>query len=286
MKYCEEFAALLDPYVDGELSGEEAARVRAHLEGCPGCQAYADGALAIRAAFPEIGETAVPAGFAQGVMAAVRAEEARGRTRKNRRWRQILLPLAACFAVAVVLRTIPGVGNQGAFRPDSNPAPAEAENNAVPAGDSGAGQYSPAGIAPQMAEAPEALPENDVQLRIASGDSSSETTASAAADAPSALFSAFPEEEDESGTAAVSGKRMPDYEARVIRLTADQAGELLSDRTGDVGEDGVRRYQLAREEFDALLAALAERNIVPEEETAPETENLPAGYDLVYVTEE
>lgn len=286
MKYCEEFAALLDPYVDGELSGEEAARVRAHLESCPGCQAYADGALAIRAAFPEIGETAVPAGFAQGVMAAVRAEEARGRTRKNRRWRQILLPLAACFAVAVVLRTIPGVGNQGAFRTDSDPAPAEAANNAVPAGDSGAEQYSPAGIAPQMAEAPEALPENDVQLRIASGDSSSKTTASAAADAPSALFSAFPEEEDESGTAAVSGKRMPDYEARVIRLTADQAGELLSDRTGDVGEDGVRRYQLAREEFDALLAALAERNIVPEEETAPETENLPAGYDLVYVTEE
>lgn len=286
MKYCEEFAALLDPYVDGELSGEEAARVRAHLEGCPGCQAYADGALAIRAAFPEIGETAVPAGFAQGVMAAVRAEEARGRTRKNRRWRQILLPLAACFAVAVVLRTIPGVGNQGAFRIDSNPAPAEAANNAVPAGDSGAGQYSPAGIVPQMAEAPEALPENDVQLRIASGDSSSETTASAATDAPSALFSAFPEEEDESGTAAASGKRMPDYTARVIRLTADQAGELLSDRTGDVGEDGVRRYQLAREEFDALLAALAERNIVPEEETAPETENLPAGYDLVYVTEE
>lgn len=282
MKYCEKFAALLDPYVDGELSGEEAARVRAHLESCPGCQAYADGALAIRAAFPEIRETAVPAGFVQGVMAVVRAEEARGRTRKNRRWKQILLPLAACFAVAVVLRTIPGVGNQGAFRTDSNPAPAEAANNTVPAGDSGAGQYSPAGIAPQMAEA---LPENDVQLRIASGDSSSETTASAAADAPSALFSAFPEE-DQEGTAAANGKRMPDYAARVIRLTADQAGELLSDRTGDVGEDGVRRYQLVREEFDTLLAALAERNIVPEEVAAPETENLPVGYDLVYVTEE
>ena len=282
MKYCEEFAALLDPYVDGELSGEEAARVRAHLESCPGCQAYADGALAIRAAFPEIRETAVPAGFAQGVMAAVRAEEARGRTRKNRRGKQILLPLAACFAVAVVLRTIPGVGNQGGFRTDSNPAPAEAANNTVPAGDSGAGQYSPAGIAPQMAEA---LPENDVQLRIASGDSSSETTVSAAADAPSALFSAFPEE-DQEGTAAANGKRMPDYAARVIRLTADQAGELLSDRTGDVGEDGVRRYQLAREEFDTLRAALAERNIVPEEAAAPETENLPVGYDLVYVTEE
>ena len=53
MKYCEEFAALLDPYADGELSGEEAARVRAHLERCPGCRSYVDGALAIRAAFPK-----------------------------------------------------------------------------------------------------------------------------------------------------------------------------------------------------------------------------------------
>lgn len=285
MKYCEEFAALLDLYVDGELSGEETARVRAHLESCQNCQSYVDGALAIRAAFPEVEETEVPEGFTQSVMAAVRAEEARSRTRKNSRWRQILLPLAACFAVAVVLRTIPGVGNQGASRTDLNPAPADAVDNAAPAGDSGAGQYSLAGIAPQMAEAPEELPENDVQLRIAPGDSSSETTASTAVDAPSALFSAFPEE-DKSGTAAANGKRIPDQAARVIRLTADQAGELLSGRTGAAGEDGVRRYQLAREEFDALLAALAERNIVPEVETAPETENFPAGYDLVYVTEE
>ena len=111
MKYCEEYAALLDLYVDGELSGEEAARVRAHLESCPSCQAYVDGALAIRAAFPEAEETVVPEGFVQGVMAAVRAEEARSRARKNGRWKQILLPLAACFAVAVVLRTVPGGGN-------------------------------------------------------------------------------------------------------------------------------------------------------------------------------
>ena len=76
MKYCEEYAALLDPYIDEELSGEEAARVRAHLEECPGCRAYTDAALAIRAAFPEIGETEVPAGFADGVMAAVRGGRA------------------------------------------------------------------------------------------------------------------------------------------------------------------------------------------------------------------
>lgn len=286
MKYCEEYAALLDLYVDGELSGEEAARVRAHLESCPSCQAYVDGALAIRAAFPEAEETVVPEGFVQGVMAAVQAEEARSRARKNGRWKQILLPLAACFAVAVVLRTVPGGGNTaGVPAAADTAAPAAVNNAAAPAGDSGGGQYGPAGIAPQMAAVPEALPENDVETRTASGDSSPETTAPTAADAPAALFSVSPEEH-ESGTAPVGGRRMPDQAARVIRLTADQAGELLSDLVCTAEEDGGRWYQLTWEEFDALLAALAEREIVPEEGTASVTEDFSTEYDLVYVTEE
>ena len=39
MKYCEDYAALLDPYLDGELSPEDAARVRAHLAVCDRCRA-------------------------------------------------------------------------------------------------------------------------------------------------------------------------------------------------------------------------------------------------------
>ena len=52
MKYCDDYAALLDLYVDGELSPEEMSRIQEHLDRCPGCQAYVDDALAIRAAFP------------------------------------------------------------------------------------------------------------------------------------------------------------------------------------------------------------------------------------------
>lgn len=37
MTYCKEFSALLDPYIDGELSPEETARVREHLHTCDGC---------------------------------------------------------------------------------------------------------------------------------------------------------------------------------------------------------------------------------------------------------
>ena len=53
MTYCKESSALLDPYIDGELSPEETARVREHLHTCDGCRAYVQAALAIRDAFPE-----------------------------------------------------------------------------------------------------------------------------------------------------------------------------------------------------------------------------------------
>ncbi len=76
MRYCEEFAALLDPYIDNELSPEETARVREHLRTCDGCRAYVQAALLMRDAFPEAEDAVVPEGFAEGVMAAIRADAA------------------------------------------------------------------------------------------------------------------------------------------------------------------------------------------------------------------
>lgn len=101
MKYCEDFAALLDPYIDGELPPEEAARVREHLRSCDGCRAYVQAALTMRDAFPEAEDTPVPEGFAEGVMAAIRADAA-PRKRRRPRWRKTLLPLAACCAVVIL----------------------------------------------------------------------------------------------------------------------------------------------------------------------------------------
>ena len=105
MKYCEEYAALLDLYVDGELSPEEMAAVQEHLDQCPDCRRYVDEILEIRAAFPDVEETPVPAGFADGVMEAIRAASpAPGKTARRktgRRWIKVLAPLAACIAVAV-----------------------------------------------------------------------------------------------------------------------------------------------------------------------------------------
>lgn len=92
MRYCEEYAALLDLYVDGELSPQESARVLEHLDGCPGCRAYVEDALAIRAAFGELEEAEPPEGFAAGVMAEIRAageKEPPARERPDwKRWKK------------------------------------------------------------------------------------------------------------------------------------------------------------------------------------------------------
>lgn len=179
MKCCEEFAALLDPYVDGELSAEEAARVQSHLETCPGCRRYVDEALTIRAAFPDVEDTVVPEGFAESVMAAVReAEERKAAGRRRVYWRNMLLPLAACFALVAVLRAIPGAGN-GA--PADAPAAAMdaavtygATENGIGACDAAeepADSYDPASV-PRLAADTKAVPEeaDDVPAQEGAAD--------------------------------------------------------------------------------------------------------------------
>lgn len=294
MKYCEQFAALLDAFVDGELSGEEAARVRDHLEHCPGCRDYVDGALALRAAFPDVEETAVPEDFAAGVMEAVRALEAAKKRRafpggrRGTRWRAVLLPLAACFALAVLVRTVPG-GGGGMDQAKMSAAPAAAADTDTPA--DGIAPYA-LESAPQTAEAwsakdsaaPEEAPEVPAPESLSPAPAARD--ASAPADAPAANDSASPELENGSMAAPAAGEKLSRMTApRAIRLTAEEAGELLADLPC-TEEDGSRCYQLTEAEFDALLEALAEQGITPPEERPPETEVLPEGYGLVYVTEE
>ena len=104
MKYCENFAALLDPFVDGELTPDEMARVQAHLDECPACRAYVDDVLAIRAAFPDVEDTELPEGFAENVMARIRAEAPNAALQKkaSRPWLKALASLAACCAIVLL----------------------------------------------------------------------------------------------------------------------------------------------------------------------------------------
>lgn len=290
MKYCEEFAALLDPYVDGELSEEEAVRVREHLESCPGCRRYVDEALAIRAAFPDVEGTPVPEGFAGGVMAAVREmEEKKTASRRRIYWQKALLPLAACFALVVALRAIPGAGKD---------APVAAMDTAVSYGaaESGVEAYDaaeePAAAPYSLAAAPQA----------ADSEGSPEEAAAAPPQEPAG--GAAPKEEGGAGssriltapttalqdgsaagngTAEAPAPQPAEAGGRTIRLTAAQAGELLAGLPYTVEAGGTRCYQLPGGDFDVLLETLAEQGISPVQEAA---EDFPEGYDLVYVTEE
>lgn len=111
MKYCESYAALLDLFVDGELSLEEMLGVQAHLDECPACRAYVDDALAMRAAFPDAEDTEVPEGFAAGVMSAIQADIAsrpsHSRKKKKTPWMGVLASLAACCAIVIIQQNGP-----------------------------------------------------------------------------------------------------------------------------------------------------------------------------------
>lgn len=114
MKYCEEYAALLDLYADAELTADEMQRVEAHLAECPACRAYVDDALAIRAAFADLEDVEIPEGFAESVCAAIRADAApRKKAKKTAHWGRVLASLAACCAIVILLRNGPiaGKGN-------------------------------------------------------------------------------------------------------------------------------------------------------------------------------
>lgn len=308
MKYCEEFAALLDLYVDGELSAGEAARVQTHLTACPGCRRYVDDALAIRAAFPEAEETVVPEGFAESVMAAVRESEGKKAAGRHRMyWRNVMLPLAACFALVVLLRTIPGAGKDA---PADAPAAmdaavsysaAEGEAETYDYGAADAPAAAPYGLAaaPQAADS-EASPEeaDDAPPQETAGGTAPEgkegagssrvLTAPPAAprNGPAADNGTAEEPVPQPEGAAVTAAAEPaaaESGGRVIRLTAAQAGELLAELSYTVEADGAHCYQLPSGDFDALLEILAEQGISPAQEAA---EDFPAGYDLVYVTKE
>ena len=100
----EHCAALLDAFIDGALSEQEAERVRAHLTQCPECQAYVSDALAMRDMFPGIKETVVPDGFAESVLSALPPQKRLWRTH----WKKIAVPLAACLTFVLLARGISG----------------------------------------------------------------------------------------------------------------------------------------------------------------------------------
>ena len=260
MKYCENFAALLDPFVDGELSPDEMARVQAHLDGCPACRAYVDDALAIRASFPDAEDTPVPDGFAESVMARIRAEaasqaEAAPQKKTSRPWLKALASLAACCAI--VLLAAPMFSHSS----KTEAAPAEA----------------PAAAADTAASTERAM-EFALTEEAPAGESAEESREDLAS---SKLYDAAPSPSAaaDSGATAYFTEADP---ASWLTLTAEEAGSLLADVTPAEETETELRYELTSGELENLLTALSEAGIVPSGELHPA--EMEDSYVLVIVT--
>jgi len=266
MKYCEEYAALLDLFVDGELPPGEMERVRAHLETCPGCRAYVDDALMIRAGFPDAEDTAVPEGFTERVMERGREDAGKSskmielKRRPVRRWAGSLAALAACCALVILLKTGYSNGISKSMSAGDTAAPAEtsAARDAAGGGEADA--------APRMAEAPAqaevpgldiAAPEEEQKLTAGQTETAAESdttandfamdrAAGAEGAAPYTSLASLPEAAE-----AAAGAEEPS-----LRLTAGEEGDLLDGYEPVWEEDGERRYELSWEEYRVLLEAL------------------------------
>lgn len=280
MKYCDEYAALLDLYVDGELEAADMARVRDHLDICPGCQAYVDDALALRAAFPTAEETEVPDGFADNVMAAVRAAE---KVPRKRRWRQLAVSLAACCAIVALVR---GVGFQGGWKAESASPAMEAACTEAPASTEAADTASDStGVqslygasydnameiveADREPEVPEPAmrftgqnaPAEDAQQKAAPEEPAAAPQVTAA-DEPAAA----PEELDAALESPEEAAAWAEYEnvvfAATARLTAEQAGNSLDGFAGRPYSNALQPeitgtgYAMEQADFQRLLQEL------------------------------
>ena len=120
MNPCDAYEALLDAFAEGDLFTEDMIRVQQHLNHCPNCQSYLEDLLTIQAAFPSVEDTVVPESFSASVMAAVAAlpqDAPVAPARKKTPWTKVLLPLAACFALMVVVGTMPGMNHKNAAAP-------------------------------------------------------------------------------------------------------------------------------------------------------------------------
>lgn len=142
------FEELIMAAVDGEITPEEEAELRAHVDTCQQCRAFWEAMEAVS------GVTArdlppAPEGFAAGVMDAVRAQAPQKKKGKilSLPFRSISLAAIAALALWAGFRIVPAFASKGA----SAAAPA-AQNMMAMA----AGEAADSGISADMAEAEEA----------------------------------------------------------------------------------------------------------------------------------
>ena len=248
-----EHTALLDAFVDGQLTTEEMTEVQAHLAECPDCRAYVDDALTIRASFPTEEEPALPEGFAGRVMQAV-AKAPQSRPKKQP-WGR-LAAAAACLALVILVQhgvetsSLSGSTDTAAYAADCETAES---------------------TAPRSAEAPSAAAADSCRPMDTPADRGGESAEAADGQADkkeSADGADYPIQSASQGTGdgvTIETTSEDDAEFPTVQMSAADLGDLLDDRIPTEQEDtGTVRYLLTRAEFDHLQEKLAERGVTLE----------------------
>ena len=247
-----ENTALLDAFVDGELTAAEMAEVQAHLAECPGCQAYVDDALAIRADFPTAESTELPADFTDHIMQAV-AKTPQSRPKKQP-WGK-LAAAAACLAVIVLVQYGAGLSSRNtsneaaAYTADCAAAESTVERSADASSGDDADSCQPMDS-----------PDDSGEPDSVAADSTQQANKSESTDGTASIQSAY--QNGKSAVPVITGADLP-----TVRVSATEIGDLLDDRTPTEQKDtGVVRYLLTRTEFDVLAEELADRGVTLETE--------------------
>lgn len=267
-----ENAALLDAFVDGELTAAEMAEVQAHLAECPGCQAYVDDALAIRADFPTAESTELPADFTDHIMQAV-AKTPQSRP-KTQPWGK-LAAAAACLALIVLVQYGAGLSSRNtsneaaAYTADCAAAESTVERSADASSgddadscqpmDSPDDSGEPDSVAADSGE-PDSVAADSGESDSVAADSAQQANKSESTDGTASIQSAY--QNGKSAVPVITGADLP-----TVRVSATEIGDLLDDHTPTEQKDtGVVRYLLTRTEFDALAEELADRGVTLETE--------------------
>ena len=257
-----ENTALLDAFVDGELTAAEMAEVQAHLAECPGCQAYVDDALAIRADFPTAESTELPADFTDHIMQAV-AKTPQSRPKKQP-WGK-LAAAAACLAVIVLVQYGAGLSSRNtsneaaAYTADCAAAESTVERSADASSGDDADSCQPMDSADDSGESDSVAAGSGESDSVAAG-SAQQANKSESTDGTASIQSAY--QNGKSAVPVITGADLP-----TVRVSATEIGDLLDDRTPTEQKDtGVVRYLLTRTEFDALAEELADQGVTLETE--------------------
>lgn len=257
-----ENTALLDAFVDGELTAAEMAEVQAHLAECPGCQAYVDDALAIRADFPTAESTELPADFTDHIMQAV-AKTPQSRP-KTQPWGK-LAAAAACLAVIVLVQYGAGLSSRNtsneaaAYTADCAAAESTVERSADASSGDDADSCQPMDSADDSGESDSVAADSGEPDSVAA-DSVQQANKSESTDGTASIQSAY--QNGKSAVPVITGADLP-----TVRVSATEIGDLLDDHTPTEQKDtGVVRYLLTRTEFDALAEELADQGVTLETE--------------------